>query len=345
MTRSVKRTIKTASGEHAVITRREKFLELTKRVSLVGIALFFFLCITPTQWRLVSFSTTVIFLGVAVAISAMQILNPEKYDLNKFAGFLGGIANWYDNLERYHQLYLNVILFLPVLGYLYLLDPINLFAPTAIIFFIYCLGVAAHDVYRIYAILYETTVGKGLIAIAFAVGSNLALSVSGKIIGGLAHVPPTTFPHTLAFLAIFAIPFLFIAAGAIFIPVSVAMAPFFIYGSTFAKKAPRLTKWIFGVKVNDKGSRYAVATVIFQVIFYLAIWALTPATFFLLLNRYDQQIEWAVGQSIYEFDMYPGTECKMGLSYRQASLGDENYILASKKSTGITFESPKKCAL
>lgn len=114
MTRSIKRATKTASGEHTAITRREKFLELTKRVSLVGIALFFFLCITPAQWRLVSFSTTVIFLGIAVAISVMQILNPEKYDLNKFAGFFGGIVNWYDNLERYHQLYLNVILFLPV---------------------------------------------------------------------------------------------------------------------------------------------------------------------------------------------------------------------------------------
>lgn len=87
MARSVKRTTKTASGEHTVITRREKFLELTKRVSLVGIALFFFLCITPAQWRLVSFSTTVIFLGIAVAISVMQILNPEKYDLNKFLVF------------------------------------------------------------------------------------------------------------------------------------------------------------------------------------------------------------------------------------------------------------------
>lgn len=343
--RSTKRTTKTAFGKRAAITRRKKLIELAKRVLLVGIALFCFLCIIPAQWRLVSFSTTLIFLGFTIAISVMQILHPEKYDLNKFNVFLKGIVNWYDNLERHHQLYLNVILFLPFLGYLYLLDPSSLFAQTAIVFFIYCLGVAAHDVYRIYAILYETTVGKGLIAIAFAVGSNLALSVSGKIIGGVAHVPPTTFPHTLAFFAIFAIPFLFIAAGAIFIPVSVTMAPFLIYGSTFATKAPRLTKWIFGVKINDKGSRYAVATVIFQVIFYLAIWTLTPAKFFLLLNRYGQQIEWTIGQSIYEFDMYPGTECKMGLSYRQASLGDENYILASKQSTGITFESPKKCAL
>jgi hypothetical protein len=323
-------------------SREEGFRELMKRIALAGVALCFLLSIIPTHWRFVYFSTTVFFLVVGGGLRALQILYPEKY---KFTERWIVIVNWYENLERRHQLYLNVTLCLPFLAYLYVLDASNLFAPIAILFFIYCLGVVAYDVYRIYAILYEASVGKGLIAIAFAIGSNLAFSISGKIIGGMTHVPPITFPHTLSFLAIFAIPFLFIAAGTIFIPISVIMAPILIYGSSFATKAPRLTKWFFGVELNSKGRRYVITTVIFQIIFYTAIGACAPATFFLLLNRYNQEIELVIGKSIYEFDMYPGTECKTGLDYRQASLGDENYILASKRSTGITFEAPKKCAL
>ena len=64
-----------------------------------------------------------------------------------------------------------------------------------------------------------------------------------------------------------------------------------------------------------------------------------------ILNRYDRQIESAIGNSIYEFDMYPGTECKESSDYHEASLGDENYILATKQLTGVKFELPKKCAL
>jgi hypothetical protein len=123
------------------------------------------------------------------------------------------------------------------------------------------------------------------------------------------------------------------------------MAPILIYGSRFVAKAPRLMKWFLGVEFKGTGNRYTIATVIFQIIFYSAIGGLAPATFLLLLNRYNQQIELTIGKSIYEFDMYPGTECKMASGYHQASLGDENYVLASKQSTGITFEPPKKCAL
>ncbi|RON80665.1 hypothetical protein [Pseudomonas fluorescens] len=335
-------TSTTAPEDSQSISREKNFRDLVKRIALAGVALCFFLFIIPAHWRFVSFSTTVFLLAVGGGIRVMQILYPGKYELTERWGV---IVNWYESLERRHQLYLNVTLCLPLLGYFYLLDANNIFATTAILFFIYCLGVAAYDVYRIYAILYETSVGKALIAIAFAIGSNLAFSISGNIIGGMTHVPPITFPHTLSFLAIFAIPFLFIAAGAIFIPVSVVMAPILIYGSSFAKKAPRLTKWFFGVELDSKKNSYVIATVIFQIIFYMAIGAFAPATFLLLLNRYNQQIEVAIGKSIYEFDMYPGTECRTGLSYRQASLGDENYILASKRSTGITFEPPKKCAL
>lgn len=322
--------------------RRKRFRDLVKQIALAGAALCFVLLIVPASWRFVYFSTTMFLIVFGAGVRVMQILYPGRYE---FTEFLRGMVRQYESLDRRHQLYLNVTLCLPFLGYLYVLGAYDLFVPVAILFFIYCLGVVTHDVYRIYAILYETSIGKGLIAIAFAIGSNLAFSISGKVIGEMAHVPPTTFPHTLSFLAIFAIPFLFIAAGTVFIPIAAAMAPLLIYGSSFAAKAPRFVKWFFGIEFDGAKNRYIVATLIFQMVFYLAIGTFTPAAFLFLINRYDHQIDLAIGRSIYEFDMYSGTECTTDFNYRQASLGDENYILASEKSTGITFEKPKKCPL
>lgn len=309
---------------------------------MAGAILCFMIFVIPAHWRFVYFSTGFLLLAVGVGVRVAQINFPGKYE---FIGFRISLVKWYENLSRRHQLYLNVTLCVPFLSYLYVLDADGLFAPASVLFFIYCLGVVSYDVCRIYAIIFETLIGKGVIAVVFAVGSNLAFSISGKIIGELTHVPPTTFPHTLSFLAILAIPFLFVATGTIFIPVACSMAPLLIYGSSFAKKAPRFVKWFFGVEFNDSQNRYIVPTLIFQMVFYLAVGAFTPAAFLFVINKYSQQIELTIGRSIYEFDMYPGTECKTAYGYRQASLGDENYILASKQSVGITFENPRKCSL
>lgn len=299
------------------MTRKAGFGDLIKRIAAISVALSLLLLVIPAHWRFVYSSTSVFLMAIGIGVRVVQLLCPGKYE---FTEIRRAIVNWYEKLDRRQQLYLNVTLCLPFLGYFYLLDAQNLFAPIAILFFIYCLGVAAYDVYRIYATLYGSLIGKGFIAIAFAIGSNLAFSISGEIIGRMTHVPPTTFPHTLSFLAIFAIPFLFMAAGTIFIPVSVVMAPILIYGSRFVAEAPRLMKWFLGVEFKAMGNRYIIATVFFQAIFYSSFGSLAPAIFLLLLNRYNQQIELTIGKSIYEFDMYPGTECKMATMSRHPAM-------------------------
>ncbi|MBB2926992.1 hypothetical protein [Paraburkholderia silvatlantica] len=323
-------------------SRQENFRDLFKR-SIISIAsLGVLLIFIPGSWRFVYFATSLILLIAVVSARTLQILYPKKF---VFIKIRDAALVRYESLSRHQQLYTNVVLCTPFLIYAYLLDFKTLFIPLVILFFAYCLGVVAYDVYRIYATLSATTIGKGLIAIAFAAGSNLAFGISGKIIGGLTHVPPSTFPHTLSFIAIFAIPFLFMAAGTIYIPIAVLAAPVVIYGSKFMEKAPRLMKWFLGVKFDKNKYRHTIATVIFQIVFYSAIGTLTPQIFFLVLNRYDQQIESTIRSSIYEFDMYPGTECKASSDYHEASLGDENYILAEKQSIGVKFELPRKCAL
>lgn len=337
---------KTVSGSTHVgsqsKTPRENFRDLLVRAAMSLAVLGVLLLLVPIGWRFVYCVTGLISLVAGVFIRVLQILRPTKFTFTQLRDIALG---WYESLDRHQQLYINVVLCIPLLGYAYLLDARTLFAPLAILFFLYCLGVAAYDVYRIYVTLSGALIGKGLIAIAFAIGSNLAFSFSGWIIGELTHVPPSTFPHTLSFLAIFAVPFLFIIVGAIYIPISVFAVPLVIYMSRFMQQAPRFMKWFLGLQFEKSKHRYTIATLIFQLFFYTMIGTLAPQIFFLVLNRYDRQIEWAIGSSIYAFDMYPGTECKVSFDYREASLGDENYILATKQATGVKFELPRKCAL
>ncbi len=253
--------------------------------------------------------------------------------------------NFYEGLERQQQLYFNIIAITPFLGYVYAIDVQQAFIPLLALFFIYCLGVVAFDIIRIYVRLSTTLVGKALLAVGFAAGSNFAFALAGRVIGDLTHVPPLTFPHTLSFLAIAAIPFLFVFAGAIYIPVFVLLFPILIYVLQFIQKTPQLMKWLLGFQVNETKRRYVTSTFIFQIIFYLSVALVVPKFFFNMASRNAKGINSTIGKSIYEFDMYPGTECKSDSSYRYASLGDENYILASKKVGVIKFDPPKKCAL
>lgn len=224
---------KPASDNLQPSARSEEYWELIKRILLAGVMLCFLILVIPSQWRVVYSATSVFLIAIGVGIRMAQINHPGKYE---FTEFRSDAVRWYENLNRRHQLYLNVTMCIPFLGYLYVLDANGLFVPVAALFLIYCLGVVSYDVCRIYAIICETFIGKGVISVIFVIGSNLALSISGKIIGGMTHVPPTTFPHTLSFLAILAVPFLFVAAGTVFIFIASTMAPLIIYGSSFAKK-------------------------------------------------------------------------------------------------------------
>lgn len=323
-------------------SRRESFRDLLKRVSICIAMLAVLMTLIPVSWRTVYLTTSLILLIPTLSIRILQINYPGRF---LFSNIINISLSWYEGLSRHQQLYLNVVLCIPFLIYIYLLDPKTLFVPLLFLFYTYCLGVATYDICRIYVSLSSTLIGKGLIAIAFALGSNLAFSISGKVIGELTHVPASTFPHTLSFLAIFTIPFLFVAAGAVYVPLSIILTPAAIYISKFMNESPRITKWILGIEIKKEKYRYIIATVIFQTIFYSVIGAVTPKIFLHALGENNPRIEWLIANSIYELDMYPGVECKMPSNYRTASLGDENYVTAAKGVTGVKFELPRKCAL
>lgn len=321
---------------------KARFQNLIQRVFLaltfVVVGMFF---VAPANFRKGGLITGLIAIAVGIAIKTVEILYP-----NKWAKFSGRVSSCYDSLERHQQFYSNVVVLAFFVGFAYIVDKQNFFVPVGLLVIFYCLYVATYDVLRTYQALAETTLGKGLIALGFAIGSNIAFSISGWFIGELTHIAPSTFPHTLSFLAIGAIPILFLIVGLLYLPIAFLAVPFVFMASTLEDTAPRLMKWLFARKFEKPVRRYVIATLIFQMVFYSFLAGLVPRYFFNFLNQYSKDIEAVVARSIYAFDMYPGRECKGASDYRVASLGDENFILAKIDSAKqVTFEKPRNCPL
>lgn len=314
------------------------FLRAIFALSCLGVMLVF----VPAVGRVAYFTTGVIFLTIGVLLRILQIRYPGRFT---FIGIRERALFFYESLERHQQLYINVLLWAVFLGYGYALDERKFFPAMAMLFVLYCLGVAAYDVTRIYRSLAETTLGKGLIAIGFAVGSNLAISLSGWVIGEITHVAPSTFPHTLSFLAIGSIPFLFLIVGAAYLPIAMLIVPIVWMASMLEESAPRLMKWLFARNFEKPSRVHVIPTLLFQLLFYSFVIALLPKFFSYVVNKFGKDIESTVTSSIYVFDMHPGTECKNADGYRVAYIGDENYILAKREAGQVRFEKPRKCAL
>lgn len=319
-----------------------KLAPLSARISAAALVLLLMLLLVPSGARLNYVLTCFFLFMIGLLVRFIQKRKPMEFDLNEFR--LRAIA-WYESLERRQQLYINIVAFIPVLFYFYVISIGPMLLTLLFGFLTYCLCVAIYDIIRIYVGISKTLLGKALLAVGFAVGSNLAFSISGAIISEMAHAPAATFPHTLSFLAVGAIPFLFVLLGVVYIPIAILIGPIYYYFSKLSSKAPRLMHWLFGFTIEPKRRRYMTVTLLFQIFFYSILCLLAPKIFSYTINQHSHQIEWVISKSIYEFDMYPGTECKLEDGARYASLGDEKFVTATQGADGIKFGPPRKCAL
>jgi hypothetical protein len=329
-------------GAGQTIWQRSAVRDLFARAMMALVLLGLIAMFLPASGRIAYLVVGVLPLIIATAVRVLQINYPGKFT---FSELRENAFAWYESLERHQRFYINVVVFMIFLGYTYILGERDIFPAIVPLFVLYCFGVAVYDIIRIYRVLSNTMLGKGLIAIGFAVGSNLAFCFAGAIIGEITLVAPSTFPHTLSFLAIAAIPFLSIFIGVIYLPIAMLTVPFVWMASEFERVAPILKRLVFARKFERPARRYVIATLMFQVFLYSFLGIIVPRFLISTFDQYSHQIESSIGDIIYAFDMYPGTECKVGAGYRVSALGDENYVLATKSSLGVKFEKPRKCSL
>lgn len=299
-----------------------------------------FACFWPLEDRFGFFKVAVGILLAGLSFRLMEILYPDRFNSVKIHQRL---LVSYEKLERHQKLYCSVFLFAMFLVYIYALSRSDFFPKFSLVFICYCFGVAVYDILRIYRTLSETILGKGFVAILFAIGSNLAFCLAGIIVADVTHVSPTTFPHTLSLLAILSIPVLFVLAGSVLLPGMILIAPLLLFFSELQTRLPFLVRLLFAKKVDTPVRHYVYLTLLFQVILYVFLLTLIPQIALSASSRYQHNLKSSVAGMIYYLDMYPGIECRVDGVYRISSLGDENYILARKNAFEIQFEPPRKC--
>lgn len=201
------------------------------------------------------------------------------------------------------------------------------------------------DLLRFYSFLYKTLIGKALIAIGFAVSTNLTLSVAGIFIGELTHASPLSFPRTLSFLAILSIPIVFSIVISMYIPISILLITLVSFFSMLGDRTTLVIEWAIAEEFTRPMGRYPIQTFLFQILLYGLVGAGLQHYIVIGLVRYEKSINSAITNSIYYFDMYSGQECNEFAGHRVLSLGNDNYMLATKNSHEIIFHAPQKCPL
>lgn len=108
---------------------------------IVGILVLFSpLYLAPAINRSSYMATTLVMIAAATCLKLLQIYRIHQF--NSFVNYVIGLRAGYRSLTRSQRLYVNVVMALAFLGYVYVLDSSHhLFASLMIVVFCYCVGV------------------------------------------------------------------------------------------------------------------------------------------------------------------------------------------------------------
>jgi hypothetical protein len=203
--------------------------------------------------------------------------------------------------------------------------------------------VALRDFLKWYQVVSEHLLGKAILALGFAIASAFAYGLAGQKISYTIHVTPTNFVRTNLLIAIMMIPVIITVAGAFISALGIALSslvllPFMLPGIN------KISDLFFPKNSEVQRPRFLLATRLFQLCFYAFIGASLWTFGHKAANWYDEFTAQKISSLVYEFDMYPGTECKLTDGAKIAPLGDAKFLVAKKQESGnIDFLPPIKC--
>lgn len=321
------------------LPRKALLKNLARGVALGFGASIFISFMSPADMKAQIFFTNILFLMLgAIGGTVYAFLSPQQRLKSK-----NWTLNAYHDTNNEQKLYLIVCSF----GILILIGQ-----ATGMIFnmkefliisllFMYC--VALRDFLKWYQVISEKLLGKAILALGFAIASAFAYGLAGQKISYTIHVTPTNFVRANLLIAIMMIPVIITVAGAFISALGIAMSslvllPFMLPGIN------KIATLFFPKNPEDQKIRFQFITRVFQLFFYAFIGATLWTFGHKAANWYDEFTAQKISSLVYEFDMYPGTECKLSDGSKIAPLGDAKFLVAKKQASGkIDFLPPIKC--
>lgn len=279
------------------------------------------------------------FLMAGLVLRVAYIYFPNRGLLQKIGA---KIAETYRSLATSQKLYVNACIFSGACILTAWAGGQPFLRVSAMMLLAFWGYVIVYDILRWYRVLADHLVGKAAVGIAFVAASNLAYSLAGQQIASVVHVAPTNFTHAILFIALATIPVLLIFAGGIVFFACLFMSSLVMLPVMLGKTFHKAVEWLLAGTLPRSDLRYA--TRIFQVLLYGVVGSVLFTQGQRGMPWYDKQISHAATWLIFNFDMFDGTECKLGEGNKLAPLGDAKFLVARKSPAGeITFDKPVKC--
>jgi hypothetical protein len=321
------------------LPRKELLKNLARGVALGIGASILISFLSPAGIKLSIFFTNIFFLTLgAIGGIIYAYLSPQQRSKTR-----KWILKAYEDINNEQKLYLIVcaLAILILIGYA---TGISFGTKEFIILSLVFAGcVALRDFLSWYQAISENLLGKAILALGFAIASAFAYGLAGQKISYTIHVTPTNFVRTNLLIAIMMIPVIITVAGAFVSALGIVMSSLFILPFML----PGISKIaaLFSPRTSqNQRVRFQFITRVFQVFFYTFVGASLWTFGHKAANWYDEFTTQKISSLVYEFDMYPGTECKLSDGSKIAPLGDAKFLVAKKQASGkIDFSPPIKC--
>lgn len=190
---------------------------------------------------------------------------------------------------------------------------------------------ASIDVYRIYAWIFSFTLGKALLAAAYALTANVALGWAGVTINSMTATDAVELPLTRNVLAILLIPLLAAVASIFLSLIGIVLASFYLMVSlAFQDTNPQ------------KSRAYIESTLPFPT--FIARCALiflfvnSIPTLNHMMKTHEENLKQAGAFFAYHFEALRHTRCVLASNQAAVKGQDREYMIITKNDAGYEFK-------
>lgn len=249
--------------------------------------------------------------------------------------YFDGILMLNSKLDTSQKILRNLIFAIIIGGFLNIFASEEVWRSFFIIILMYWSFSVFHCLLYLYKMIYQTSLGKGVLLLGASLCVNLVFCVAGEIINNITSVSPTNFPHSLVFISIAMIP-LVIPIGMILLFIVILIsAPlwgwFFVYDEDFKK-------FLMPGYVPNKKRLLHKSTLLIQI-FSIATYCFFIYTIaHIKLNDYVSYVNDRSQEIIYNLEMFNKSQCVNIKIGKVAFISDDHVLVATKDKEGYKFE-------
>jgi len=191
------------------------------------------------------------------------------------------------------------------------------------------------DLLGFYKAVSETLLGKLVLMLGVAMGTNVAIAIAAQIVNGLIGADPSKFTHTIAFTSVLVAVPLILVLLTMFLFLGVGVLAFFVMFHFLPDENSRLM--MFPWYKPRENVQYRGITALVQAISLLAICTFAYQWLQGGQTGYGEFLENRTRWFLYSFEMYQKAPCQLEAGERIAFLDGGRVLIGSEVADEISF--------